>query len=619
MIRILSIIVLSLAAVTLRAETETGPQPRLLADFDLTEYVGPGKAKTTEITARPVAAKAEAAKIPPYLGVQFVAAGKELRVAQVDTESPAYKAGLRTGDIVTKLDGKSIASLAELRDLILARAAGTSLSFEIAGKKDKIAVALAAVSAPRTGTGGGNSRPVLGIRTEPDDKGMKIVRLTPGMPAEKAGLKESDIIVEINGTKTSDLERINDAIEDKKVGDKVQLLVLRGKEELRKEVTLAEDTSRGFPSGLAGMSWDTRQGRTFQKNVYKLAVLPMSFKDLAINAKITGKHWEEALFSTGTYNAKNAFGSTVYGSMNDYYREISCGKFSVEGKVFEPVTVSKNRSEYANDSNRNALLGEAIDALRKRDGAEALKGYDGIFYMYAGSTAASQRGGLFWPHKSNFQHKGEGITYFIVPEGGRTMSNISTITHEFGHMLGLPDLYAKPEVPEMEGVGSWCAMSQQARNGRPQHFSAWSKERLGWVKPAVIDPEVPQKLILSPIEGSSDQCIKVLVKPDGSEYLLLENRLRTGFDKSLPGEGLLVWRVVDGKVTLEESHGVAGQAGPRSYLNEVPYPSKANTAFTPNTTPSSKPVKKDGKAVWITNIRKLPDNRIAFQIGYEYF
>ena len=32
-------------------------------------------------------------------------------------------------------------------------------------------------------------------------------------------------------------------------------------------------------------------------------------------------------------------------------------------------------------------------------------------------------------------------------------------------------------------------------------------------------------------------------KPDGSEYLLLENRQKKGFDASLPGEGLLIWRV----------------------------------------------------------------------------
>jgi hypothetical protein len=189
-------------------------------------------------------------------------------------------------------------------------------------------------------------------------------------------------------------------------------------------------------------------------------------------------------------------------------------------------------------------------------------------------------------------------------------------------MLGLPDLYARPEVPGMEGVGVWCAMSQQNGGGRPQHFCAWSKEQLGWVKPVVIDPRVRQKLVLGPIEDSPTECFKVMVKPDGGEYFLLENRRKKGWDSALPAEGLLIWRVMPGNVTqrvfLEESHGVAGPTGPRSFPADVPFPSRANTAFTPFTTPSSKSVTGGGLPVHITNIRKLPDGRITFHIGYEY-
>ena len=161
-------------------------------------------------------------------------------------------------------------------------------------------------------------------------------------------------------------------------------------------------------------------------------------------------------------------------------------------------------------------------------------------------------------------------------------------------------------------------MSSQARGGRPQHFSAWCKEQLGWLKPAVIDPSVKQKLILGPVEGSANECLKVLVKQDGSEYFLLENRRKTGFDKSVPAEGLLIWRVIGNRPTLEESHGVAGPFGPRTYLSSVPYPSKSNNSFTPFTTPSSRSQLGGGLPVFITNIRKLADGRVAFEIGYEF-
>src|SRR5262249_37915345 len=181
----------------------------------------------------------------------------------------------------------------------------------------------------------------------------------------------------------------------------------------------------------------------------------------------------------------------------------------------------KKRADYAQTTGttRTAVLTEALDKLLARDGKDALKDYDGLFFFHAGNRYQTNRGGLYWPHRSNVSHQGKRWPYFIVSEGGTRMSDISVMCHEFGHMLGLPDLYARPENPGAEGLGAWCAMSNQAGNGRPQHFSAWCKEKLGWLKPAVLDPTVKQKLILAPVEDSPKECFKVLIKPDGSEYL----------------------------------------------------------------------------------------------------
>ena len=199
------------------------------------------------------------------------------------------------------------------------------------------------------------------------------------------------------------------------------------------------------------------------------------------------------------------------------------------------------------------------------------------------------------------------------------MNDISVFCHEFGHMLGLPDLYARPEKPGSEGVWQWCAMSNQIGGGRPQHFCAWCKEQLGWVKPTVIDPRVKQKLVLSPDRDRPDAVLqgdgagrRQRVLPAG------ERGKKTGWDAQLPGEGLLIWRVVNNKPILEESHGVEGARGPSSFPTSVPFPSAANDSFTPYTTPSSKSQLGGGLPVYITNIRRLPDGRVTFHIGYEY-
>lgn len=127
-----------------------------------------------------------------------------------------------------------------------------------------------------------------------------------------------------------------------------------------------------------------------------------------------------------------------------------------------------------------------------------------------------------------------------------------------------------------------------------------------------------QKLILGAVEDSPKECFRVPLRPDGREYLLLENRRQKGFDASLPSEGLLIWRVVGNRPILEESHGVEGPSGPRVFMNAVPYPSVANDSFTPFTTPSSRAQLGGGLPLHITNIRRLPDGRVTFFVGYEY-
>src|SRR5207245_328857 len=133
----------------------------------------------------------------------------------------------------------------------------------------------------------------------------------------------------------------------------------------------------------------------------------------------------------------------------------------------------------------------------------------------------------------------------------------------------------RPENPGSTGLAPWCATSPPFSDGKPQHFCPWSKEKLGWANPAVIDTAVKPTLVLSPIEDSPRECFKVLVRPDGSEYLLLENRKKKGFDAGLPGDGLLIWRVVNGRPSLEASHGVEGPSAPTAHLGAVPYPSPA--------------------------------------------
>ena len=607
-----------------------GPPPSGNAP-DLAEY------KTVEnAVAASTARDGKAAKValPAYLGVHLAPeAGANPAVAAVDSDSPAAKAGLKPGDRIEKLDGRDVAGVDGLAEILRGKAAGDAVEVVLSrGDKDETVKATLDPWSRPMSAAQERPRPGLGVQVTDAPKageGVTIERVTPGSSADRAKLKVGEVILKVDGTPVTGPDHLRELVFAKAPGSTVTTTLLLAEKAVDLKIKLdAQPTGdRGGPGGGFGPGGNGGPGGGggggrgglggyWTKPTFRLAIVCVEYPDVKHNEKISREAWADSLFSEGTYKDKSATGQSVSSSIpKDYFLEQSYGYFKVEGKVFDWIEVSKKREAYAT-GNRMALLTEALDKILERDGSEALKDFDGVFFVYAGGRYPAPRGSLYWPHRASVSHKGKRWPYFIVQEGGPQMTGISVLCHEFGHMLGLPDLYARPENPGMEGLGTWCCMSQQTRN--PQHYSAWPKEKLGWLKPTVIDPAVKQKLVLAPVEDSGKECFKVLVRPDGSEYFLLENRRKKGFDKSLPAEGLLVWHVLGNRPTLIESHGVAGPAGPRVFPSDVPYPSTANDSYTPYTIPSSRSPLGGGEPVFITNIRRLEDGRVAFQIGYEY-
>lgn len=77
-------------------------------------------------------------------------------------------------------------------------------------------------------------RPFLGIRPgegNPDVEGIQVAEVMKDSPAEKAGLKKEDVLVELGGLKITDFESLKEALEPHKIGEEVELKVMRkGKE-----------------------------------------------------------------------------------------------------------------------------------------------------------------------------------------------------------------------------------------------------------------------------------------------------------------------------------------------------------------------------------------------------
>jgi hypothetical protein len=507
------------------------------------------------------------------------------------------------------------------------------------------------VKMPKAAPGGVGMAGYLGVsvvQQGPID--VMVEEVQNASPGDKAGLKKGDKITRVGDHAVASPLAFREWLQVYIPGDEIKIGLVRGESSMEVTAKLiapsrpkgkaAPDAGAGPGEGKDGK--DNKDGKggkggkggfggggkgqapiaLWQKPSFRFAVIRIEFPDYKHNSKVSTADWDEALFSREVYtNKKNVTGQTVYGSLNDYFIEQSAGGFNIEGKVFDWVDVGKKRADYAPGQgtvDKTAVLRDALAKLTKLKGEGTFKDFDGFFFIYSGSSPNTNQGNVYYPHVGRITNEEKSYPYLFAGEGGEKLASINSFVKLNAQILGLPDLVAKPQQGGFRGLGVWCALSTPLQSARPQHLGAWAKEKLGWIKPAVIDPAVKQKLILAPIEDSPRECVKILLRANGSEYYLLENRKRKGFDSDLPSEGLLIWRVVNDKPTLVESHGIEGLSGPTSHLASVPFPSEYNTAFTPDTTPSSRSPLGGGLPVHITEIRRLPDGRIAFCIGYEY-
>src|SRR5262249_43684655 len=157
-----------------------------------------------------------------YLGILGESIEGGAKLTKVTPDSPAAKAGLKEGDIVTAIDKKPIKNYEDLTKAIQARKPDDKLPLTI--KRDKETLDIEGV----LGTG---EEPVhVGLGGEETKEGLKIIQIVPKGPADKVGLKPEDVITAIDKKPVKNPNQVQELLRGKKPGDKLVLSVQRGKE-----------------------------------------------------------------------------------------------------------------------------------------------------------------------------------------------------------------------------------------------------------------------------------------------------------------------------------------------------------------------------------------------------
>jgi len=200
---------------------------------------------------------------PGYLGVLTSKAEdgqKGAWIREVTPDSPAAKAGLQNGDIVTKVGDREVKDVADLTSAIAEHKAGSKVMLWVMrdGKERQIEATLGERPGRKLPALGNVPMPAaprgayLGIHTQeltPElkdrlklkvEKGVMVTEVMPDTPAAKAGLKSEDVILAVGDKQVNTPEELREIISGSKAGSEVVLHLQRGDQKMECRCTLGE-------------------------------------------------------------------------------------------------------------------------------------------------------------------------------------------------------------------------------------------------------------------------------------------------------------------------------------------------------------------------------------------
>ncbi|MBL7074869.1 PDZ domain-containing protein [candidate division KSB1 bacterium] len=187
-------------------------------------------------------------------------------VEEVAKDSPAEEAGIEDGDIIVEWDGKTVKNIYKLKRWIREGKAGDKMTVKIFRDGEEKVLEVEVGGRPWGPPGLGffrwgpegffemakEERAWLGVRLQDltdqlgkyfgvkDGKGALISEVLEDSPAEEAGLKAGDVVIQWDDEKIEDAQGLRSWVREAGVGDEITLLVKRNRKKKKFKVKLAE-------------------------------------------------------------------------------------------------------------------------------------------------------------------------------------------------------------------------------------------------------------------------------------------------------------------------------------------------------------------------------------------
>jgi serine protease Do len=172
-------------------------------------------------------------------------------VSQVTPGGPAAKAGLHAGDVITEIDGRKMDAAGDVIDYVSSRAIGSRVTVGLvrAGKPQKFAVELGELPSTDGRPGAPAQKLGLGLQTltpelaesmglERGLRGAVVAEVAPGSAAAAAGVREGDVILEVDRQRIASADEAANALSSPRNGG--HLVRIRGAAGIR-FITLGGD------------------------------------------------------------------------------------------------------------------------------------------------------------------------------------------------------------------------------------------------------------------------------------------------------------------------------------------------------------------------------------------